>query len=63
MPVLICQPVSQRSEPQKIQRWISHLEQMRRQYQDDTDALDTIERFLSKAQRWGVTKPPKSTDS
>ena len=63
MPVLICQPVSHRSEPQKIQRWISHLEQLRRKYQDDTDALDTIDRFLSKAQRWGVTKTSRTIES
>lgn len=52
MPVLICQPVSHRSAPQKIQRWISHLEKLRGEYQNDAAAVETIDRFLSKARGW-----------
>ncbi len=50
--MLICQPVSHRSEPQKIERWISHLEALRGKHSGDADAERTIDHFLGKAQSW-----------
>lgn len=50
--MLICQPVSQRSEPEKIERWISHLEALRGKHRGDATAERTIDHFMGKAQSW-----------
>ena len=52
MTLLICQPVCRRSAPDKIERWISHLEQLKRAHEEDPDALRTIDAFLSRARTW-----------
>lgn len=52
MAVLLCTFASQRSTPEKIRRWIDHLEEKRRKHHDDPEAMKTIEHLLHKAQRW-----------
>lgn len=52
MTMLLCTFASQRSSPEKIRRWIAHLEEKRSQHQDDPEAVRTIEHLIRKAQRW-----------
>ena len=52
MTLLICQPVCRRSAPEKIERWISHLEQLKHAHGEDPDALRTIDAFLTRARTW-----------
>jgi hypothetical protein len=50
--MLICRPVSSRSEPQKIQRWIEQMSSRREQLQHDPQAAETIERCVEQAKEW-----------
>ncbi|HEV2129795.1 MAG TPA: hypothetical protein VGR27_01750 [Longimicrobiaceae bacterium] len=52
MAVLICRPVSPRSKPEKILRWIAQLEDMRNKHAHDPQAVATIEHCLSQARNW-----------
>lgn len=50
--MLICRPVSRRSDPQKIQNWIHEMEQMRDRYSHDADACRLIDRCIGHASAW-----------
>jgi hypothetical protein len=52
MSLLICRPVSHRSAPEKIRRWIESLEQKREEHRYDPDALETLERCIRQARSW-----------
>jgi hypothetical protein len=50
--MLICRPVSRRSEPQKIQRWIEEMSSRREDVRNDPQAAETIERCVEQARGW-----------
>jgi hypothetical protein len=52
MSVLLCSFASHRSSPEKIQRWIAHLEAKLESHWDDPDAARVIHALLTKARRW-----------
>jgi hypothetical protein len=50
--MLICRPVSRRSEPQKIERWIEEMSSRREDVRNDPQAAETIERCVEQARGW-----------
>jgi hypothetical protein len=54
--MLICCPVSSRSDATKIRRWISELETLKTRHSSDPDAIRTIEICLQQATGWIGTR-------
>lgn len=52
MSVLICRPVSRRSNPEKIRRWISEMHDLRERHNSDPDSVQVIDSFLAQARSW-----------
>jgi hypothetical protein len=50
--VLICRPVSKRSEPQKIRNWIRELEEQRSRHSEDPEVCSLIDRCIAQASSW-----------
>lgn len=52
MSVLICRPVCRRSHPDKILRWIAHLEQKRQRHTGNPAAIEVIDQCIAQARSW-----------
>ncbi len=52
MAFLICTFASKRSEPEKISRWIAHLDELERVHGDHSDRVHTIGVLRSRAMSW-----------
>ena len=52
MSFLICTFASKRSEPEKIHRWIAHLDQLERVHGGYADRVQTISTLRSRAMSW-----------
>jgi hypothetical protein len=50
--LLICRPVSKRSEPQKIRNWIQELEEQRSRHANDPEVCRLIDRCIAQASSW-----------
>lgn len=50
--MLICRPVSPRSAPEKIHRWIEEMEQKRSRCGHDPEARRFLDLCIEQAARW-----------
>jgi hypothetical protein len=50
--LLICRPVSRRSEPQKIRNWIVDMQEKRDQYSNDPEVCRVIDQCIAQATEW-----------
>ncbi|CAN5806568.1 hypothetical protein BH23GEM3_BH23GEM3_11330 [soil metagenome] len=50
--MLICRPVSRRSEPHKIRGWIEEMEQKRVHYKNDPATCQFIDQCIEQACEW-----------
>lgn len=57
MPPLICSFASRHSAPDRIQRWIDHLNGLRASCPDDVDFQQQVEAFLEMARDWLPRRP------
>ena len=50
--MLICKFASHRSRPEKIQGWISYLEELSEKHESDSEARRTLDHLLDEARGW-----------
>lgn len=55
--MLICKFASQSSRPEKIQGWISYLQELSEKHAADSDARHMVERLLDEARKWTDEEP------